>query len=565
MKFFASMLLVFTALTAVMTYPQVLHLHDGVHDDGDPLLNTWTLTWVAHQLPRAPARLFDANIFYPERKTLAFTETLLLPGMLAAPLHWIGVAPLLVHNLVLLSGFAVSGAGTALLVRSLTGNTAAAILAGIVFAFLPYRIDHMPHLQLQQTQCLPLALWAFHRLLERGRVSDGVWFGSLHRRTDPVVHLLRPVPRAVSRGGLRRHADRRTQDAEAAAHRAGGGRPCRADGRAPACSRVPGRAAGRRRARPRRSHGVQRARMRNYLAPPEPNLLYGDVFHRFTDNERRLFPGSSQSPSRSPLFGHENTKTRNHQFPNSPSHPILAYGLGALIAFDISLGFNGFTYRVLYDYLLPFRGLRVPARMGLMVGFSLAVLAGYGVARLTEMIRSPSARRSLAVVLGLLMLLEYASKPLIMQIVPTGPSEAYADLLKDVGDSPTATIFEFPASSADDPTYMYYSTFHWQNLVNGYGGFFPPWYGPLMESMERFPDGAPIAAVKAHGARYLLVHGERLIGDRYRRLIYQLDMRPGLTLVSRRAAEREGQHGEISTFRVQAPVVLRQSVIRRPL
>ena len=106
------MLLAFTALTAVMTYPQVLHLRDGVHDDGDPLLNTWTLAWVAHQLPRAPARLFDANIFYPERKTLAFTETLLLPGLVAAPLQWIGVAPLLVHNLVLLSGFVLSGAGT---------------------------------------------------------------------------------------------------------------------------------------------------------------------------------------------------------------------------------------------------------------------------------------------------------------------------------------------------------------------------------------------------------------------------------------------------------------------
>ena len=58
------MLLVFTALTAVMTYPQVLHLRDGVHDDGDPLLNTWTLTWVAHQLPRAPALTLvsDANV-----------------------------------------------------------------------------------------------------------------------------------------------------------------------------------------------------------------------------------------------------------------------------------------------------------------------------------------------------------------------------------------------------------------------------------------------------------------------------------------------------------------------
>jgi hypothetical protein len=290
--------------------------------------------------------------------------------------------------------------------------------------------------------------------------------------------------------------------------------------------------------------------MYNYLAPPEPNLLYGDVFHRFTDNERRLFPGFvavalalvSLWPRK-----HQDTKSPIPQLTNSR---ILGYGLGALIAFDISLGFNGFTYRVLYDYVLPFRGLRVPARMGLMVGFSLAVLAGYGVARLTETIRSPLARRSLVIVLGLLMLVEYASKPLVMQIIPTGPSEAYADLMKDVGDSPSAAVFEFPASSGDDPTYMYYSTFHWQNLVNGYGGFFPPWYAPLMDTMKRFPDGAAVAAVTAHGARYILVHGERLIGDRYRRLIYQLDMRPGLTLVSRRAAERQGQHGEISVYRV---------------
>ena len=75
------------------------------------------------------------------------------------------------------------------------------------------------------------------------------------------------------------------------------------------------------------------------------------------------------------------------------------------------------------------------------------------------------------------MLAEYASRPLTLQIIPTGPSEAYADMAKDLGDSPTATIFEYPVSTPHDPTYMYYSTFHWQNLVNGYAGFFPPWYG----------------------------------------------------------------------------------------
>ena len=172
--FLALTLALFVALTAVMTYPQVLRMSDGVHDPADPLMVTWVLAWVAHQLPRAPAHIFDANIFYPERNTLAYSETLLVPGLLAAPLHWLGVAPILVYNLVFLSGFALSGVGTALLVRRLTGHAGAAILAGIVFAFPPYRIDHYAHLQLQQTQFIPLALWAFHRLLDSGRLRDGV-------------------------------------------------------------------------------------------------------------------------------------------------------------------------------------------------------------------------------------------------------------------------------------------------------------------------------------------------------------------------------------------------------
>src|SRR5262245_39784278 len=141
-RFLLWMLLLFTVLTAVMTYPQVFHIADGVHDDGDPLMVTWVLGWVCHQLPRAPAHIFDANIFYPERNTLAYSETMLVPGTIVAPLYWLGVGPILIYNLVFLSGFALSGVGVALLVRRLTGSVGAAILAGIVFAFPPRSEEH---------------------------------------------------------------------------------------------------------------------------------------------------------------------------------------------------------------------------------------------------------------------------------------------------------------------------------------------------------------------------------------------------------------------------------------
>ena len=38
-----------------------------------------------------------------------------------------------------------------------------------------------------------------------------------------------------------------------------------------------------------------------------------------------------------------------------------------------------------------------------------------------------------------------------------------------------------------DPTYMYYSTFHWARLLNGYSGFSPSWYPRLQRRLARVP------------------------------------------------------------------------------
>jgi hypothetical protein len=546
-RFLAASLLFFTALTAVMTYPQMLHMHDRVHDDGDPLLHTWILAWVAHQLPRAPAHIFDANIFYPERRTLAYSDALLLPGVLAAPLHWAGVPPLVVHNVVFLSGFIVSGAGMALLVRTLTGSTGAGLLAGIIFAFLPYRIDHFPHLQLQQTQCLPFAFWAFHRLLRTGRIRDGALLGVFaagqvlsclyyglflipymgvvcgtmlvseyvgRRRLQPdvpnVTRRLVPLlvsmciiavavtPLLIAYLGARKVVGER-------------GRQETMDGS---------------------------ATWENYLAPAEANLMYGKVFERFMQPERRLFPG----------FAAIALAIVGLWPPLSPTR--LAYGLGVLLAFDVSLGFNGLIYPLLYDYVLPFRALRVPARMGLFTGFSLAVLAGYGVTRIVDRLQTHAARQAMFVVVGLVMLAEYVSRPLELATIPTSAPEAYADIIRDRGDSPTAVLYEFPSSALDDPTYLYYSTFHWQYLVNGYSGFFPPSYVRLARAVQNFPDQASFDTIKSHGVRYLVVHGERLYGERYETLIADLDKRRDLLLVSRRPWFDHGKHSEISAYRL---------------
>jgi hypothetical protein len=535
--FLACALLLFTVLTAVMSYPQVLHLQDGVHDDGDPLMVTWVLAWVAHQLPRAPAHLFDANIFSPERNTLAFSETLLVPGAIVAPLHWLGVGAILIYNLVFLSGFALSGVGVALLVRRLTRHDGAAMAAGIVFAFPPYRIDHYAHLQLQQTQFIPLSLWAFHVLLDRGRLRDGVRLGIFVacQLLSCMYYGLFLVPYMAVVCGTMLIADRRMHRQRAVA--------LAAAAVILVIAMIPvGRAylSARQVVGERGTAEVAEgsATWRNYLAPPEANAVYGKVFARFMEPERRLFPGFVAVALAVVGLWPPLSATR------------LAYGLGLILAFDVSLGFNGVIYRSLYEYFLPFKALRIPARMGLMVVFSLAVLAGEGAARLVRRVRSSAARRAVLVTLSALMLVEYASTPLELVTVPRNPPEIYADLLRDRADSPTAILFEFPTQLTSDPAYLYYSTFHWQTLINGYSGFFPPSYVRLRQAIQNFPEPPSMEAIREHGARYLIVHGEYLYGDRYDSLIPQLDRRPDLRLVSRRPWQIPGKHAEISLYRV---------------
>ena len=97
---------------------------------------------------------------------------------------------------------------------------------------------------------------------------------------------------------------------------------------------------------------------------------------------------------------------------------------------------------------------------------------------------------------------------------------------------------------------MYYSTFHWQHLVNGYSGFFPPSYMRVVNGVKNFPDQTSFDAIKSHGPRYLLVHGERLFGARYEEVTTALAARRDLTLISRRPAIGPNGHGEISLYRI---------------
>src|SRR5262245_34871795 len=140
----------FAALTLVATYPIArAPATSAFFNHSDAQLNMWILAWDAHALARDPRNLFNANIFYPEPRTLAYSETLLGYLPIAGPILWLHGSPALAFNAVLLFSFAASGFGMYLLGCHLTGRYWPAIIGGVVYAFLPYRFVHVPQIQLE--------------------------------------------------------------------------------------------------------------------------------------------------------------------------------------------------------------------------------------------------------------------------------------------------------------------------------------------------------------------------------------------------------------------------------
>ena len=168
----------FCVATAIMLHQQVLAYKD-VPDLGDPLFSMWRLAWVAHQLPLDPGHLFDANIFHPAARTLAYSDATIFPALIGAPALWLGAPLAAVYTSLLLFSFVAAGVAMFVLVHGVTGHEGAASIGGLVFAFDPFRFSHYSHLELQFTFCMPLAVLFLLRTLATGSRGDGAFAGML--------------------------------------------------------------------------------------------------------------------------------------------------------------------------------------------------------------------------------------------------------------------------------------------------------------------------------------------------------------------------------------------------
>jgi hypothetical protein len=503
-----------------MTWPQVRHLGTQVYDNDDPLLSIWRISWIAHILPQRPADLFNGNIFHPEPRTLAYSDATLLQGLAGAPLIWAGVSQVTTYNLLLLMSIALSGWAMWCYARHLTGSAAAALLAGIIFAFVPYRFDHYHHLELQAAFFLPLTLLFFERAIASGSRRDAwlmlaAFVGQVYSCIYYAVFLATAlVPIAAVRVWLAVPATR------TAFLRAAG--PAMVVSTIVVLPYLYAYGLNRQTLGDRLDRDVQlySATWVNYLATTDANLLNGGSVV-YGQPERYLFPGAlAVVLAAIGLYAFDRQRVT-----------LVIVGISGLV---ISLGLNTPFYEPLRAIVFPYRGLRAPARASILLFLALAALAAYGWARLMRG-RSRTTVVVATFVAALGLIAEYGTTLQRWLTPPDRPAEVYQWLAQQ----PRSVVAEIPFARADqlhaiaDGLYMFNSTWHWQPIVNGYSGFFPPTFIELAQETEAFPDDRSIAYLKKRGVELLVLHGGLLGPERLGEMTAALMARPDVEALAR--------------------------------
>ena len=492
------------ALLAIwLTYPTIVHPASTARiDSGDGRLSIWNVAWVAHALLSSD-RVFDANIFHPHRGTLAYSEANLVAGIMAVPVYAVTRQPVAAHNSVVYAAFVLSFVAMWALVRRLTGNAMTALVPATAFTFAPFIAARTAHIQLLMVFVFPVTMLAWHRFVERPAWSRGVvlglalalaalscgyygifagmaiglaavWFAVGHpdqRRYWLGLAVALVVTAAIVGPVLRPYLVLRDS--------AGARQTANLD------------------------------ELRGYSADARAYLTSPAHAHRWIitavgQGREVLFPGIMLTAI--VIAGVVTLKRREKdaelKLRATYDRVVWFYiVLGALAAWA-SFGPDAGLYAWL-NSALPFMSfLRAPARLGIVVAFAMAVIAGFVLPRLL-----PARRLALSVAaLVIIVAAEVSAAPWPLRTVP--PLPAAYERLRGLPRGPVLEL-HFPYKSGElfpHTLYMFWSAWHWNPLVNGYSDYIPPDFREIAVPINAFPDPQSFEIVRARQVRYVLIH-----------------------------------------------------------
>lgn len=479
-------LLGYTFLSLAVLWPLASAPGSRAIPNDDVYGNIWVLAWVVRQLFRDPSHLFAANGFFPVPDSLAYTEPLLPQALQAAPLFAAGASPLLAHNLVLFLTFPISAFAMYLLAKDVTRSRTAAAVAGLAYAFLPYRMSHLVHLQSLSLQWLPLALLCLRRAAnDRDRrhvvllglfaalqaLSSGYYalLTALVLGTACLVELLRRREWAV--------AGRLLTPLVLAAGLS-------------AVVFLPYRVAAARESR---------------------HLPRGQLYGAAAAAQWGASPSDYWTPGNELYAGTALLVLAATGVARSPRHPAVSAALAiaaVTIACSLGPGEERWGWATPFDWLRTVPGvamLRTPLRLGVGALLAACLLAAVALASL------PARRTRIAVAV-------LASAAVLFEVWPRRLDEVVKEeraipaAAVWLASAPHGPVLELPWDDGrpEAGRYMYWSTAHWQPMVNGWGGFQPRGANGLGITGRHFPAGPVARELRAAGVRYLVIHTDQV-------------------------------------------------------
>ncbi len=547
----------FTLLTTVVTWPLLPQLGGYVIDKGDPLYSVWAMAWQAHALATDPLHLFDANIMYPFKGTLAFDELSFSQAVIAGPLYWISGNPVLSHNALLFLTFVFSGYGMWLLVRELTGNGWAGFVAGAAFAFCFYRLNHLPHQTLINVQYLPFILLCSYKLLWTGRWRWAWTICALFTLQALSGHYL-AFYTAMLIGLFFAYYflfERRLFSWRVVGQLAAGlgvSAILMLPILVPYVLLQNGQDFSRDLFETERFSNT----LTSFLAVYRGNPILKNLLAPFADPgpwfiERAAFPGLftlalalvgvfGRSRPTSEVVGSLTPRTSLRK------HAIF-YAIIVIVTAILSLGptlqvtyatdnydpnaIHGIMplpYYLLYEWVPGFQSMRVVTRIEVLTSFALAVLAGFGAFYILRWLHDRPAfsiRRqrwlvpAIGILLALLPITESWSAPITMS--PVGTRSAVPPVYTWLGEQPHTTIVEYPMVyyKPGDPnvwmenTNQYYSVYHWDDMINASTSIRPYAYSAVvLETTDCFPCPRSLDVLRMLDVTYVVVHLDDLSG-----------------------------------------------------
>jgi hypothetical protein len=515
--------LFFAVLTIIHTWPLASDPARLLRDNADAQLNAWIVSWVAHQLPREPTHLFDANIYYPARRVLAFSEPLLPPGVCAIVPRALGASAVLTYNLLLMAGFLFTGlAGYAVATR-LSGDRLAGLLAGSLVAFGPHTLSRLPHLQAHWLVTLPLSLLALDAVIRKRTWGPALALGvcvALLATTSGYGLALGVA--AIAAAWLAR-IDEWWRHWRRLAPRLAAGALLSVLLAIPVLLPY---------WHVVEEHGISMdtADLSSSAALPTtfiatPARFHFDLWSHHFDRPQggTYFPGVTALA----LAALALVLGRGWRDPRARMFVAVALAGGLL-----ALGPATPLYTAFQTVFPPMRALRDPSRFGALVVLGVGLLAALGLAALRQ--RLPGRWHLTAP----LLLLGAANAEVLCAPFDFTPHGGFSPIYARLALEPQrVAVAELPFYGGEtdylNVPYVLASTTHWTPLINGYSGVAPRDFGQRAEILRHFPDPAAIDELHRLGASHMIVHlGRYRLAARRRRILDFLGQRDDVAWVA---------------------------------